>query len=65
MFGYQLHEYENLVPYMMNYKNELYINGLYLCGGFTGDAFGYRSDIESGYLTAKIAIKRMDDNNGK
>ena len=61
MFGYKLKGLDNLVPRIMNYKNELYIDGLYLCGGFMGDAFGYDSDIMSGYIAAKVAINRMEE----
>lgn len=65
MFGYYLHDYENLVPRILNYKNELYIDGLYLCGGFSGDVFGYSSDISSGYIAGSVAIKRMEERHGK
>ncbi len=60
VFGYKIRGSENLLPRILNYKNELYIDGLYLCGGFTGDVFGYDSDMMSGYIAALIAIKRME-----
>ena len=60
MFGYRAHDYENLVPRILNYKNELYIDGLFLCGGFNGDVFGYHSDIVSGYIAGKVATQRME-----
>jgi len=61
MFGYKLKGLDNIVPRIMNYKNELYIKGLYLCGGFMGDAFGYDSDIMSGYIAAKVAMNRTEE----
>lgn len=60
MFGYKIKGYENLLPRILNYENEIYIDGLYLCGGFSGDAYGYDSDVMSGYIAARVAIDRKE-----
>ena len=36
------------MPRILNKVNENYIDGLYVCGGFDGDLFGYNSSFDSG-----------------
>lgn len=48
VFGYKLKGLDNLVPRILNKANENYVDGLYVCGGFDGDLFGYNSSFDSG-----------------
>lgn len=53
IFGYRLKGFDNLLPRLLNRKNENYIKGLSLCGGFLGDAFSYNSSIVSGIMASE------------
>ncbi len=48
MFGYRLNGPDNLLPRLLNYNNEQYIQGLHICGGYDGDIFGYNSSVVAG-----------------
>lgn len=50
IFGYKLKGLDNLLPRLLNRHNEIYINGLAICNGFEGDAFGYNSAFISGIM---------------
>ena len=58
-YGYRLSGLDNYIPRLLNYKNERYIDGLYLCGGFDGDIFGYNSSFISGYEVAMDVLKEI------
>lgn len=56
-YGNKLIGLDDMLPRMLNYKNENYVDGLYLCGGFDGDVYGYSSSFVSG-LNCKNAIMK-------
>ena len=45
------------MPRILNNPNEQYIKGLYVCGGFDGDIYGYSSSLVSGLTTGMEAKK--------
>jgi len=51
-FGFRLKDYDNCLPRYLNRKNEKYIKGLEVCGGFDGDFYGYNSNLYAGYSAA-------------
>lgn len=51
-YGYTLSYHDDLLPRMLNKKNEVYISGLEICGGFDSDAYGYASSFMSGIDSA-------------
>lgn len=57
VFGYKLKGHDNLLPRILNNPNEQYIKGLYVCGGFDGDIYGYSSSLVSGLTTGMEAKK--------
>lgn len=59
VFGYKLKGYDNLLPKILNSPNEQYIKGLYVCGGFDGDIYGYSSSLVSG-MNVGIEAKKGD-----
>lgn len=56
-YGYKLKGLDNLLPRILNKSNERYIEGLYVCGGFDGDVYGYNSSLVSG-LEASNELKK-------
>lgn len=56
-YGYKLTGLDNLLPRLLNSKNEAYIEGLYTCGGFDGDLYGYNSSFASGIDVYKSVKK--------
>ena len=58
IFGYRYNGMDNLLPRLLNHKNENYIDRLYFCGGFTGDIYGCESTYNIAYQTALNIIKR-------
>lgn len=59
VYGYKLKGLDNLLPRILNKPNEQYIRGLYICGGFDGDVYGYNSSLISG-LESGIEAKKGD-----
>ncbi len=60
-YGYSLKGMDDTLPRILNRKNEKYINGLYVCGGFDGDAYGYNSSFVSGLKGAKEVMKSIKE----
>ena len=58
-YGYRLKGHDNLLPRYLNRNNEIYIDGLRLCGGFDGDLYGYSSSYVDGINVAKMTIEDM------
>lgn len=56
-YGNKLIGLDDTLPRMLNYNNENYIDGLYICGGFDGDVYGYNSSFVSG-LNCKNAVMK-------
>lgn len=56
-FGYKLAGLDDMLPRILNCKNENYVDGLYLCGGFDGDVYNYLSSYVSGIESACEAMK--------
>lgn len=63
VYGYRLTGMDNLLPRILNSKNENYIEGLYVGSGFDGDLYGYNSSFVKG-LECATEIK-LDDKGDK
>ena len=61
IFGYRIKGLDNLLPKLLNRSNENYIDGLAICGGFDGDAFGYNSSLISGIMASNDLSKNVGD----
>lgn len=61
IFGYRIKGLDNLLPKLLNRSNENYIDGLAICGGFDGDAFGYNSSLISGIMSSNDLSKIVGD----
>lgn len=56
-YGYILSKNDDLLPRMLNKKNENYIEGLEICNGFDSDVYGYASSFMSG-IDSAISIQK-------
>lgn len=63
-FGYKLKGLDNILPRILNRCNENYVEGLFVCGGFEGDVFGYNSSLVSG-IVASNDLRNMGGKDGK
>lgn len=63
-FGYKLKGLDNILPRILNKRNENYVEGLFICGGFEGDVFGYNSSLVSG-IVASNDLRDMGGKDGK
>lgn len=59
LYGFKLEGLDNLLPRLLNEKNEHYIPGLFICGGFNGDIYGCDSAYYNGYNEALKVIKEL------
>ena len=58
IYGYRYAGLDNLIPRILSFKNENYVDRLYFCGGFNGDVYGIESTYVVAYKTALSIIKR-------
>ena len=57
LFGPMRGGYNNLLPNLLNYKDEMKIKGLHICTGFMGDLFTYDSSIVKGSMIFKEGVR--------
>lgn len=62
IYGYKATGLDNLLPRIMNMKQEQYIPNLYFCGGFGVRLSGYSSSYLSGDIVASEVLKNMEGN---
>lgn len=60
-YGYKLGDLDDTLPRLLNRHKEKYIEGLYNCGGFDGDAYGYNSSFMSGLLCKDEIMKDIKE----
>lgn len=61
IYGYLAKGLDNLLPRMINQKNENYIENLYFCGGFGPRLSGYSETYLQGEMVALQALKGKED----
>ncbi len=60
-YGYKLCDLDDTLPRLLNRHKEKYIDGLYNCGGFDGDAYGYNSSFMSGIFCKDEIMKDIKE----
>ncbi|MDE5888980.1 MAG: hypothetical protein K2H20_03065, partial [Bacilli bacterium] len=65
-YGYLLADNDDMLPRIITKDKENYIKGLFVCGGFDGDVYGYNSSIMSGLDCKNSVMNNMrGENNGR
>ena len=60
-YGYELRDWDNMMPRMMMMREEYPIHGLRFCGASSIRGDGYNSAIFSGDIMAKLTLAQMEE----
>ncbi len=58
-YGYEVDPWDSTMPRLMVMKDEKFINGLEICGGFSFQGVSYTNSLLSGQITAFLTLQDM------